>query len=99
MIVVAHMIGDYFLQNNWMAMNKDKNHMACLVHCLLYTSAVALICNWMDWRLAVVFVTHYIMDHWKLAMHWRKWFSGDTDRPWVITADNAIHLLILYVLR
>jgi len=97
-IIVAHMIGDYFIQNSWMAANKTKSWLPCFVHCFLYTLAVLLVCRWFDYRLIIVFVTHYAMDRWRLAAIWRRWFSGDQELPWVITADNSIHLLILLIL-
>ncbi len=97
-IVVAHMVGDYLLQNDWMARGKRINLLPCLVHVALYTASVALICRWFDWRLLVVAGTHFVMDHWGLATYWRRWFSHDQELPWIITADNAVHLLILYLL-
>ena len=46
--IVGHLIGDYLLQNDWMAMNKKKSGengwTACWVHCSLYTLAV-MICT------------------------------------------------------
>jgi len=98
-LLVAHMMGDYFLQNNWMAMNKTSKSYICAIHCLLYTLSVAVICQWLDWRLVVVFVSHFIMDRFRLAVYWRRFFSGDDYTPWVITADNSIHLLVLLFLN
>ena len=43
MMIMGHFIGDYFLQNNWMALNKKKNPMICMIHCVIYTLTV-LIC-------------------------------------------------------
>ena len=40
MMVMGHLIGDYFLQNNWMALNKKKDYMVCSIHCVIYTVAV-----------------------------------------------------------
>jgi hypothetical protein len=98
-LLVAHMMGDYFIQNTWMATNKAKHWFPCLIHCFLYALSVMAICRWCDWRLAVVFLTHYFMDRYRLASYWRKWFSGDQELPWIITADNTVHLLILWLLR
>lgn len=97
-IVVAHMVGDYLLQNTWMAMNKQKNIFICLLHAFLYSLAFNIICGWGDWRFWVILITHLIIDHWRIGAIWRKFFSGDTDLPWVITADNTIHLLIAWIL-
>jgi len=98
MIIAAHMIGDFFLQNNWMASKKQDEWFPCLIHCYLYTLSVMLICQWFDWRLILIFITHLIMDRYRLATKWRIFYSGDKELPWVITADNSIHILILYIL-
>jgi len=34
--IYAHLIGDYLIQNDWMALNKKKNSWICLVHVLTY---------------------------------------------------------------
>lgn len=99
MIVVAHMIGDFLFQNTWMALNKTKRLFPCLVHVFLYTFTVAIICRWFDWRLLVVAITHFAMDHWRLAAYWCKWFGKEQDLPWIITADSAVHLLVLWLLK
>lgn len=97
-LIVGHMIGDYFLQNTWMALNKTKNSYICALHCLLYTLSIAIVCHWFDWRLIAIFITYFIMDRFRLAKYWRKFYSGDEDFPWIITADNSIHLLVLLLL-
>ena len=60
-LLVGHMIGDFCIQNDWMAANKanvyDKNrpdclshhrkgYLACAIHCLLYTLAVFVCSFW-----------------------------------------------------
>ena len=64
-LLVGHLIGDYILQNDWMASNKSNafdpkrqdcmtheriGHLSCTVHCVLYTLAVwACSFWWMPW--------------------------------------------------
>ena len=40
-MLIGHLVGDYLLQNDWMAENKAKHKglgwLTCAVHCLLYT--------------------------------------------------------------
>lgn len=81
-------------------------HLACLLHCLLYTLAVWLFSwHWMPWwGLLVVFGLHFPIDRWRLAAWWMKNVSGQAffaskDHPmfpWSIVAvDNTFHLLTL----
>jgi len=50
-MLLGHLVGDYLLQNNWMALGKSKYNgmgwLTCTVHCVLYTLAVCFIMqNW-----------------------------------------------------
>ncbi len=140
-LLLAHLIGDFCLQNDILAANKvnphpgpepgytrgdgfvtvsaDANewmlwlgrrrlwwlgHLACTVHCLLYTASVwAFTASWMPWwGLLVCFVAHWPVDRFRLAAWWMRNVSGQTafaDKmgPWsVIVVDNTFHLLTLY---
>jgi len=73
--LILHGIGDYFIQNDWMALNKKKpgwlGTKACLIHCLTYSLPFLLIGSW--WAVGVIFITHYIIDRtnivsWLLAV-------------------------------
>ena len=34
--IVAHLVGDYLFQSHWVATEKTKKNLPCLVHVLLY---------------------------------------------------------------
>jgi len=100
-IILGHLIGDYLLQNKWMAINKGASHFKCAVHCLLYTLAVcaATYSDLHSWTWAgVVFLSHYPIDRWSLAGGWlsliggrslREFLSrGKEDIPKDMDADN-----------
>lgn len=36
--VLAHFVGDFLLQNDWMAVNKKKSNIVCTVHILCWHS-------------------------------------------------------------
>lgn len=151
-LFVGHLIGDYIVQNDWMAKwktepsagpppkytvdadpndsiafaaaleKRNKEHdeypnriirartgdLACFIHCLLYTLAIwACSFWWMPyWGLAVVFLTHYPIDRYRLAYRWmqysgQKHFSSKEHLmfPWSIVAvDNTFHLVTLFVI-
>lgn len=63
-LLLGHLVGDYLLQNQWMALNKTKYTLigwtAALVHCILYTLAVCTVMQVFDWYwMIVVFLTHF----------------------------------------
>lgn len=105
-LLIGHLVGDYILQNDWMAANKTKSHFACAVHCLVYTFAVACFTlSWMPWwGLLVCFLAHYPLDRWRLAYHWMNRVSqqavfAEKMSPWsVIVVDNTFHLIVLWLI-
>lgn len=72
--IVGHLVGDYLLQNDWMAAHKKLTpgwygRRACAVHCLLWSLSVMLFSQWflLPWRMsllifAVLFVAHFAQD-------------------------------------
>lgn len=74
--LIGHLVGDYLLQNDWMAGNKKKagaeGFRACLVHCVLWTFSVMICSGWLwqldsniYWWFGVFFWlggTHFIQD-------------------------------------
>ena len=102
-----HLIGDYLLQNDWMATNKTKNTIVALIHASLYSFLFFFITD-IEWFL-VLSVSHFFIDRFRLAQYWimlvnwnwqSKNFGYDNDKPlwmsvWLmIIIDNTIHLLI-----
>lgn len=102
--LLCHLVGDYCLQNQWMASNKVKRSWPCLVHCLLYTLPFLLLTQ--DWAdLAIIFSTHFLIDRFRLASYWVHWYGiGKGDNVpaflsvWLtIIVDNTAHLAINHV--
>lgn len=66
-MLFAHIIGDYFLQNNWIALNKSSNSLICAIHCFLYTLAVCTFTQFnIVWAL-FIFLSHYVVDRFSLG--------------------------------
>lgn len=59
--LLCHLVGDYWLQNDWMASNKKKDFGAALTHSIIYTLPFVLICHSI-WALLVICITHCIID-------------------------------------
>lgn len=61
--LLVHILGDYILQSDWMAMNKSKRSWPCLVHVLIYTSCFLMLTT--SWKaLLVIGGVHFILDRW-----------------------------------
>ena len=60
-LIFCHMIGDYVLQSNYIAHTKETNWYHLLVHCILYCFPFYIAFG-IVWQLAVIFITHIIID-------------------------------------
>lgn len=59
--LLVHILGDFILQSDWMALNKSKRTIPCLVHVIIYTSCFLLLTT--SWKaLAVIGITHFLID-------------------------------------
>lgn len=106
--LVAHAVGDYILQSDWMADNKTKQHFAAAVHAITYTLPFLLITQ-SPAALATICGSHFVVDRWRLARFvvWLKngpWLPltatgyQDSKPPFLaiwllIIADNIVHVV------
>ena len=60
-LILCHLIGDYVLQNDFLAKTKGDNIYHLLIHCALYCLPF-YICFGFVWQLGVIFVTHIVID-------------------------------------
>ena len=84
-LVFCHLIGDYVLQNDYIAKTKGNNFYNLLVHCTLYCLPFILFLS--VWQLMFLWVTHIIIDSAKA-------------RYSVITyeQDQLLHYLVVFIL-
>lgn len=83
--LIAHAVGDYIIQSDWMASEKTKNSVATAVHATTYTLPFLLLCQSIP-ALLVVCLSHFIIDRWRLARYvvFAKNFLGPkwSRHPW-----------------
>jgi hypothetical protein len=103
--LIGHLVGDYLLQNDWMAGNKKVKtlggELACNVHCLVWTLSVLLFTGWWEWKAAIlVYLSHYILDRTGLVKWWVDLYNNTEKSPtWIyILTDNTLHLVFLYLI-
>ena len=91
-LVIAHLLGDFFLQpRSWVNDRNLKHHRSVLlylhagIHALL---AYVLMWDWKRWYIPVIiFVTHWLID-------WVKSYQKEYLTRWFII-DQVLHLLVI----
>lgn len=101
--VLAHLVGDYLFQTDWMAKNKKNDWFVCLVHitCYMIPWIIGATFWWSIawWQLLLIGAQHYIQDRsnfvkWYLEHADMKGFAKPPMAPWsIIIVDNIFHLL------
>lgn len=81
--IVAHLVGDYILQSDWMVREKGSSTLAATVHVVFYTLPFLLITQ-SPAALAIIAGTHFVIDRWRLArfLIWAKNRPWPGSRPW-----------------
>lgn len=92
--LLAHAIGDYVLQSDWMASKKRTDPIACLVHAMVYTLCfIPFVWGSHSWAspLLVICGTHQLIDHFGLARYvvWAKNFLAPRWLVWMPTCKLA----------
>lgn len=108
-LLILHLIGDFVLQNDWMAEHKTKftreGFLACFVHCLVY-SAPFYSLNFSVEHTFLVFITHFIIDKFRLAYYWCEFMNVGArleNGHWLKTylifqVDMCFHLICNYLI-
>ena len=73
-IILAHLVGDYIIQSDWMANEKTKRWWPAIAHGLTYTIPYVFVTQSLI-ALAVIGGTHIIIDRYRLARH-LSWFKN-----------------------
>jgi len=100
--IYAHLIGDYLLQNDWMAFGKKQKSWICAVHVAIYMLPF-LFCNFAWWQLAIIAGQHFAQDRtgfvvWLMKVKGSEQFATGPCSPWsIIVTDNIIHILTIAV--
>lgn len=90
--LVAHAVGDYIIQSDWMANEKTKRDVAALAHALTYVLPF-LFLGPSAYAVAFMVVTHFAIDRWRLARYvcWTKNFLAPrgTNGTWAACSGTG----------
>ncbi len=105
--IILHLIGDYLLQNGWIANNKHTSKLICFLHSLLYTFPFFIFLHPSYLSLLVILSTHFLIDYYDLGKKYMKMkdtisphsftpksLSSDLQFIFKILVDNTMHLII-----
>ncbi len=106
-LVIGHLVGDWMLQTDWMAREKQNGLVAraLLIHCLIYTGTLMATLALVAARHAlsppylsvglIVLLSHWLIDGARLAARWSQ-LLRQTKQTFVrIMVDQTLHLLVL----
>ena len=99
-VYIAHLIGDYILQNDWIASRKKKSSLVCLLHVMLYLIPF-LFSSLPWWKLGLIGLQHFIQDRTNIVVWFIKFKGGQQFclppmAPWsIIVTDNVIHVVFI----
>lgn len=60
-LIICHLLGDFFLQTQYVAETKGKNWYHLFVHCILYSVPFYFCFGWC-WQLALIAILHFPID-------------------------------------
>jgi hypothetical protein len=109
-LLLGHFLGDWMLQNDWMARGKKKAFLtlAGAVHFTIYTTTIMGVL-WLSgvrdrepmFFLAVgliIFVSHWLVDATNVVEWWMRFYSQSDLASVRVMVDQTLHLLVLVVL-
>ena len=97
--LVAHIVADWFLQNEWMALNKVKpTHPAGWVHALLHVACLFAV-GWSVEAALTIGWLHWFIDLRFALAGWRRLIRQTTEGPMAVHVaiwqDQVAHVLCL----
>lgn len=110
-LLVGHLIGDWLLQNDWMAKGKRQGlfTLAGVTHFAVYTAAIMGLLWLFDEGLRtpvfylrvslIIFVSHWLIDATRLVEGWMRFYRQGRGNEIVrVVIDQTLHLLVLVLL-
>ena len=90
--LLLHLIGDYVTQTDWVSTKKRDSFAVALLHAAIYSLPFLLLSPSLA-ALAVIFATHAVIDHYRLARHmiYAKNWVTDRGLRWADCAATGYH--------
>jgi hypothetical protein len=109
-LLMGHFLGDWVLQNDWMAKGKKKAlfTQAGTVHFVIYTAAI-ISALWFSGAInrqpvlyavfgGIVFVSHWLIDATDGVKRWMHFYRQSRLEVVRVMVDQVLHLLVLLIM-
>ena len=98
--IIFHFIGDYLLQNDFIANQKTNKTFPALIHVTLYGIPFYFLIGF-SYSLLFIVATHFFIDRFRLAVYWIKLINLNFDSNNLGYDDNkpkwmSVWLMIIY---
>lgn len=98
--IIAHLIADWFLQDDYQARYKSSlRHPASYIHSGYHLLGLLLIFPW--WMALLIAVSHLLIDTRVPLQWWRKFYkqttTGDVALHVAIWSDQVLHIVVLAI--
>ncbi len=94
-LLFAHFIGDVALQTDSMSKFKQISWVGMVNHCMVWTAMICIVLQYIGiitwWRIAFLFIGHYLMDSWKKKQ------PADKEHMWCLYLDQGWHIVQLFI--
>ncbi len=103
-LIFAHYIGDWALQNDFVANNKGKYWEIMLSHCIVWTGCMSIALQYLDilhpWKIVFLLLGHWICDGWKCCNLRKDCQSNKNSEKHNLTLlriDQLFHLIQCFI--
>ena len=108
-LLLGHLVGDWLLQNDWMAKGKKRALLtrAGLVHFLVYAGVMLAALGLTGGRAyspliyaasgVIFFVSHWLIDATTLVERWIRFYGQTNTMLMRVMVDQVLHLLVVAV--
>ena len=97
---LAHLVGDFIIQNEWMASHKKSSSFVALVHVLAYLIPFVFT-GLVWWQIVLIGCTHFLQDRSTFVdwfVHTWKRVPAGSEGVIPLVVDQVFHLVIIQLI-
>jgi len=103
-LLLAHILGDYYLQSENLSLKKDSLYKYVCLHCLIYTAVslcLSLLSKLPEMIFLVSSISHFAIDTGKYVFYKKKkparFFNNQKSSTYIFISDQLLHISCIYI--